>query len=127
VAARRNPQFAPVAAKLRAVLRTNAGKGLTPRVDKPGTYALIGPPTESSRGKDVWFGAVTVGKSYVGYHLMPVYAFPKLLRDVSPALRKRMQGKSCFNFTEVDGRLFAELARLTKKGYREFRRAKLIR
>jgi hypothetical protein len=27
---------------------------------------------------------------------MPVYAWPDLLEDASPELRKRMQGKSCF-------------------------------
>ena len=43
---------------------------------------------------------------------MPVYVDPGLLDDVSPELRKRMQGKSCFNFTSVDEPLFAELGDL---------------
>lgn len=33
----------------------------------------------------------------------------------SPALRKRMQGKSCFNFTRVDDALFFELVDLTAR------------
>ena len=35
---------------------------------------------------------------------------------ISPELRRRMQGKSCFNFTKVDDGLFDELADLTERG-----------
>jgi hypothetical protein len=47
---------------------------------------------------------------------MPVYTEPGLAGAVSPDLRKRMQGKSCFNFTKVDEGLFDELMDLTDKG-----------
>jgi hypothetical protein len=33
-----------------------------------------------------------------------------------PQLRKRMQGKSCFNFTKIDEELFDELSVITAKG-----------
>ena len=61
----------------------------------------------------LFFGAVQIKKNYVSYHLMPVYVSPELLNDMTPALRKRMQGKSCFNFKTVDEPLFVELADLT--------------
>src|SRR5881227_728444 len=48
------------------------------------------------------FGGVRLGKNYVSFHLMSVYASPELLKNISPELKKRMQGKSCFNFKEVD-------------------------
>ena len=35
-----------------------------------------------------------------------------------PELRRRMQGKACFNFTRVDEALFAELATLTADRHR---------
>ena len=57
---------------------------------------------EAERIPATWFGAVRLGKAYVSYYLMPVYGDPRLLADMSPELRKRMQGKSCFNFTRVD-------------------------
>jgi hypothetical protein len=38
-----------------------------------------------------------------------------------------MQGKSCFNFTSVDEKLFNELAELTERGYERFKQEKLIR
>ena len=66
--------------------------------------------------KPLFFGAVQLKKSYVSFHLMPVYTHPELLDGLSPALKKRMQGKSCFNFTEVDPPLFKELASLTQAG-----------
>src|SRR5712671_177153 len=66
------------------------------------------------------FGGVRRGKNYVSFYLMSVYASPDLLKNISPELKKRMQGKSCFNFKEVDKQLFAELKALTKDGAAKF-------
>jgi hypothetical protein len=41
-------------------------------------------------------------------------------------LKKRMQGKSCFNFKEVDEKLFKELDKLTKAGAARFSSEKFI-
>lgn len=72
------------------------------------------------------FGGVRIGKSYVSFHLMSVYASPDLLKGMSPELRKRMQGMSCFNFKQVDKKLFAELKMLTKAGAARFSDGKVI-
>jgi hypothetical protein len=69
----------------------------------------------------LFFGAVQVKKAYVSYHLMPVYARPELLEGISPLLKQRMQGKSCFNFTVVDTALFTELAALTEAGFASYK------
>ena len=66
------------------------------------------------------FGGVRLGKAYVSFYLMSVYARPDLLKGLSPELKRRMQGKSCFNFKEVDEKLFKELAQLTKAGAAKF-------
>ena len=124
--AKRKPDFPAVHARLKAIMQRYATGTLQPQHDVPEHYVLTGPPTERSQGREVWFGAVRTGKAYVSYHLMAVYAFPDLLDGMSPALKKRMQGKSCFNFREVDEKLFKELARLTERGYKRFRREKLI-
>jgi hypothetical protein len=76
--------------------------------------------------KPLWFGAVQVKKNYVSYHLMPVYLNPALLETVSPGLLKRMQGKSCFNFTSSDAQLFRELAELTEAGFNDYVRQGFI-
>ena len=58
----------------------------------------------------------------IRFFLLPMYAHPELLEGISPELRKRMQGKACFNFTKVDETLFAELEALTARtvpGFRE--------
>ena len=72
---------------------------------------------DEKRKTDIYFGAVQIKKNYVSYHLMPVYVNPKLLDGISSELRKRMQGKSCFNFKEVDKKLLGELSDLTKQGF----------
>jgi len=71
----------------------------------------------------MFFGAVRITKNYVSYHLMPVYVFSELLSGISPELRRRMQGKSCFNFKSTDQELFKELAELTAAGYRRYQEA----
>ena len=68
----------------------------------------------------LYFGGVRRGKAYVSFHLMPVYAFPAITEKISPELKKRMQGKSCFNFTAPDEKLFNELRKLTKAGFTRF-------
>ncbi|MEE4638142.1 MAG: hypothetical protein V2J42_05335 [Wenzhouxiangella sp.] len=70
--------------------------------------------------KPLFFGAVQVKKAYVSFHLMPLYVKPELLESVSPALKARMQGKSCFNFSAVDPALFEELEALTRAGYASY-------
>jgi hypothetical protein len=68
----------------------------------------------------LYFGGVKKGKSYVSFYLMPVYACAEIREQVSPELKKRMQGKSCFNFSAPDEKLFKELAKLTKLGFKRF-------
>ena len=72
------------------------------------------------------FGGVRLGKNYVSFYLMTVYASPDMLKNISPELKKRMQGKSCFNFKEVDKKLFEELKALTKDGAAKFSNRKYI-
>jgi hypothetical protein len=68
----------------------------------------------------IFFGGVKIGKNYVSYHLMPVYAIAEVRDAISPELKKRMQGKACFNFSSPDEKLFKELSKLTKVGFKKF-------
>jgi hypothetical protein len=77
-------------------------------------------------GRPMFFGAVISGKAYVSFHLMPLYWDPSLLKKISPQLKKRMQGKSCFNFTSPDSVMFRELGELTKKGFALYRQKNLV-
>jgi hypothetical protein len=88
-------------------------------------YSLDAPPS-AAYPDGLFFGSVVINKNYVSYHLMPVYVFPMLLDDLSAPLRKRMQGKSCFNFTKLDPELDDELAALTVRGFERYRREGII-
>ncbi|WP_333607536.1 hypothetical protein [Arsukibacterium sp.] len=107
------PDFASTFAALSKILRKHT-TGFSVKTDEPGNF-YIELATTTPKAKPQFFGAAQVKKSYVSYHLMPVYEDPTLLNEISDALRKKMQGKSCFNFTAEDTELFKELDALTKK------------
>jgi hypothetical protein len=112
------PELGPVHDRLRAILAPYRSD-LAVTKDGPDGMALEVPGLE---GKPWGYVAGTrLGKRYVSFYLMPVYASGELAETISPGLRKRMQGKSCFNFTTIDERLFAELADLAAKGIPGFR------
>ena len=85
------------------------------------SYTLLAGRDEKKK-RELWFASVAIHKSYVSYYLMPIYMNAALQAAVSPALRKRMQGKACFNFKRVEHELFEELAVLTRKGFEGFER-----
>ena len=103
---------------LLAVMAKHA-EGLTLTTGKPGDTTVESVDLDA-KGKPRWFGAVQIKKNYVSYHLMPVYIDPSLLKNISPELKARMQGKSCFNFKKTDAALFAELGELTTTGAKAF-------
>jgi len=108
----------PVYAALHKVLAPYAARLDTKKDD--GTELYVDTKHIQKNKKPLFFGAVQVKKSYVSFHLMPVYVQPELLASVSPALKARMQGKSCFNFSTVEPALFKELATLTQAGYASY-------
>ena len=103
----------PTFASLSKMLRKHA-TGFSIKTDEPGNF-YVELPSATSNAKQTFFGAVQTKKSYVSFHLMPVYADPALLNGISDSLRNRMHGKSCFNFTTEEPLLFKELDALTKK------------
>jgi len=110
--------FGAVDARLREILALYRGE-LVATKDGPGGLVLEIPGLEGKPWGYV--AAVRPGKRYVSFYLMPVYAFPELVGSMSPELKRRMQGKSCFNFTRVDESLLAELERLTAESVKRYR------
>ncbi len=100
---------------------TPYAKNLTVKADSPNNYYLDGPYSEKWK-KEIFFASTQVQKNYVSFYLMPVYMYPELLKDISPELKKHMQGKSCFNFKKVEPELFEELATLTRQGAEKFKK-----
>ncbi|MBS0296565.1 MAG: hypothetical protein JSR45_09650 [Proteobacteria bacterium] len=108
--------FHAIYAELRARM-LRAAAAMQVAKDEPSALVLHAPwPHPHHPKQAMWFGGVEIRKSYVSYHLMPVYGRPALLDGVSSELRRRMQGKACFNFKAADPALFDELEALTAKG-----------
>src|SRR6266542_5630001 len=119
-----NDGFAETFAALRAILEPHA-KRMTVTVDEPGRYQLASSTMTDRDGRPLFCAAVQINKNYVSYHLMPVYGNKALRDSLSASLKKRMQGKSCFNFTTVEPEQLKELAVVTKKGIAGFKNLKL--
>lgn len=110
--------FEVVFQQLRKILQAYESK-LIIVADTKSHYALETPHVMKNKHR-VYFAGIKIGKAYVSYHLMPVYALEDVRNAISPELKKRMQGKSCFNFSTPDAKLFKELAQLTKVGFKRF-------
>jgi hypothetical protein len=100
---------------LRALFKPYARR-FSVAVDESGRYFLASKTAKTSSGAAVWFGGAEIRKNYVTLHFIPVYANPALRKELSPSLLKRMQGKGCFNFTDIDPAHVKELKSLLKKG-----------
>ncbi len=111
--------FPIVFEQLRNILKPYV-KSLTVKADTPDTYYLDGPYSEKWK-KDLFFGSAQIKKNYVSFYLMPIYMYPELLKDISPELKRHMQGKSCFNFKKVEPDLFQELEDLTRISVEKFK------
>jgi hypothetical protein len=98
--------------RLKAILAPYRGT-LHVASDGPGGMSLELP---GYKGEPWGYVAGTrLGRRYVSYYLMGVYGDEDLAASLSPELKRRMQGKSCFNFTKVDDVLFRELESLTAR------------
>ena len=111
--------FPAVFARLRSIFAAYSTR-LIVIADVPDDYSIATTPS-ATYPKGLWVGAVQIKKNYVSYHLMPIYMFPDLADGLSDRLKKRKQGKACFNFTRVDEEAFTELAELTEARFERFR------
>jgi hypothetical protein len=99
---------------------------LVVQADSENNYCLVTRHIMKNK-QPLWFAGVRKGKAYVSYHLIPIYACPELAKGMSQELKKRMQGKTCFNFKKVDEKLFKELGQLTKTSLQRFSDPELVR
>jgi hypothetical protein len=118
-------EFKTVFAELKSIFKPYVKK--MDIASDTGTYYLLNTRYLMKNKQPLCFGGVRLGKNYVSFYLMSVYASPELLKTMSPDLKKRMQGKSCFNFKAVDKELFKELRQLTKAGAAKFTDPKYLK
>jgi hypothetical protein len=116
--------FAAIFSRLRRILEPHS-TSFKVSADDPEHFCLEVPYSPKLK-KGFPIAWVKTSKSYVSYHFIPVYMFPKLREGLSNELRARMQGKSCFNFKSLDEPLFEELNRMTANGFVMSRKAGFI-
>jgi hypothetical protein len=108
----------PVEARLRAIVDAYRDRLVVGSV-----YGLETLTRPTAKAHD-FFAFVKPGASYVSLYLKPVYTWPDLLDDISPALRKRLQGtRTAFGFAVVDDELLAELEGLVERAFRRYDKA----
>ncbi len=115
------PDYTAAFASLKPVLAKYADR-LNVSTDTPAEYVLVtktASPFPQHKGQPLFFASVRVGKAYTSFHLMPVYMCPPLKSAISPGLKKRMQGKACFNFkTRLEAEQIEDLERLTEAAFK---------
>jgi hypothetical protein len=89
---------------------------LAVRTDKPG-HCYLETRSAGHGGRRLFFASAKIKKKYVSYYLPVLYMFPELSSTISPGLRKRMQGQSCFNFTELHPENLQELEQMTRASF----------
>jgi hypothetical protein len=118
--------FEAAFASLKSILAKHAKK-FTVTADTATDYTLYcksPSPFKQHKGQPLYFAGVRVGKAYVSFHLLPLYMSPM---KVPAGLKKRMQGKACFNFkTAPDKEQLAELKQLTADGLKVFSEKKWL-
>ena len=121
--------FPVVFASLKPLLGQYAER-LCVKADTAVEYTLVTKspsPFLQHKGQPLYFGSVRLGKAYVSFHLMALYRNPAPTKTISPALMRRMQGKTCFNFkTEPEAELIDALKRLTEAGFKKWSKNKWV-
>lgn len=100
-----------VEARLRAILDPYRD-----RLELATIYAI---PTLRRAGASAhdWFAFVKRASRHVGFYLLPMHTHPSLGDGLSPALAKRLTGKSVFTFAAIDEPLLAELEAVVARAF----------
>ena len=75
---------------------------------------------EGRKRKEVYFAALIIQKSYVGFYYMPVYAGPEVKRFFKPELLSRLKGKSCFHIHKLDETLLEQIKDALAMGFKQY-------
>ena len=116
--------FEPVFLQLKSLLEPYRAH-FSVLADLPGIFSLE-TVSRSFHGRPLFFGSAQIKKNYVSFYLMPVYVFPDLLQGMPESLRKRMQGKSCFNFRKLDESALEDLRSLVRRGFERYQQDGLL-
>lgn len=104
-------QLAELAARLERVL--------DPYRDRLELATIYNIPTLRRPGANAhnWFAFVKPATRHVGFYLLPMHTVPALREGLSPALAKRLTGKSTFTFATLDDALVTELEAVVARAF----------
>jgi hypothetical protein len=72
---------------------------------------------EGRKRKEVFFAALIIQKSYVGFYYMPVYAEPDIKKLFAPEILKLLKGKSCFHIKTLTPELVVQIESALQAGF----------
>lgn len=107
-------QLADIEARLRALLAPYEAT-----LERATIYGL---PTlrRPGAGAHDWFAFVKPAAKHVSLFLLQLHTDEEMRASLSPALAKRLTGRSAFNFTGLDAALEAELAALLARAHARY-------
>lgn len=71
--------------------------------------------------KEVFFAALIIQNTYVGFYYMPVYVKKDIRKFFRMELLSTLKGKSCFHIKELDPVLTKQIADVLKRGLKLYR------
>ena len=111
-------RFDPVYSRLREIMLSVVDEHLDVTHDDP-CDLVVRTRELDAKGQQGWFGTVNIKKSYVAFHLMPLYDRQAVLDELEEPLAARRHGKTCFNFKQEDERAYAQLQDLVRRMHAE--------
>ena len=85
---------------------------------------------EAMQGKKkvdgLYFASVVPKPKDIRLYFFPIYTHVDAFKDISPALRKMLKGKSCFHIKNLDENLKIEIMEMIQLGIKVFQKDGLI-
>lgn len=75
---------------------------------------------------EMCFSGVVIQKNFVGLYFFPIYTHPQSFTEIPDELRKCLKGKSCFNIKKADDKLFRQIEKMAKQGFKLYKQEKWI-
>lgn len=120
----KNPDLIPLFEEAKKLLQPYAKKGFSTRKDEAGSYDLWSERDvviDGRKKKGVYFAALIIQKSYVGFYFMPIYADTDLSDVFGEELLGLLKGKSCFYLKELTPTIKKQMKDALRIGYELYR------
>jgi len=100
--------------RLRGILAPYAGQ-----LEEASIYGIPTLRRPGAKGHE-WFAFVKPQAKFVSFYLLPLHTNGELRASLSPALAKRLTGRSAFNFPANDEALFTELEAVVARAFEAY-------